>query len=861
MFCGSCGKEIDNHARFCPYCGAQTAAPQQAPVQPVRQTSPVQTAAPVQQNEAQPTAPASKTFGEVQQTTDVSAKKKGKFKFLGGRRKEKPAENSAKEKKRPKLPEPTPGVSLLTAFVLMECLPYLLRSLIMLLTGTVLPTTLSCLCGIVGFAAAGAILMLFSRLCAGRAPLASALLFTSLFAAYRTTLPFVLAQTHSGVTLRGVIFYGAAAVLTAAAAAALVAPLSALFVSDDKKHGGRLAAFICVLLGFAAPGLLQTGLFFVTIESTPSFMGTFSFKLLAAALEAGMFTLAANAMVKSLKSKPANEPKRFGSLIAGGVFAAASVIALFLGSGAQSVVTTASNDVLEPLVNGELLLSNGDMTLAAQSFRLAGEHAKAWTELAQGNSYSVPDEFINDPMLNYLSFVNGGSNALSKYLIDNFNADDIGIFGPLMLQYYDDIESLSETQEAHRREVIDLCIGSESFENVYPSMKAIEKNSGELMRLSATESVFSKELRLAELYSAGMKGDDSASSSVKGFLDLAEEYPDDIKLQLTAAIIGSENRWDSAGHYERTAEAILRFLRIWNDTYSADADEEEYLTVQNSAASMLMNVNEFGKAASLLEETNNKIPGNKNVMQKLSRCYSETGENDKSYDLARTMYKEFPDDVTVLWSLCVSALQKGRPEEAIEAAAALADVVKADDSGKEPDGDSLLFNCVTYLAYTNATCGFDNRVYDGEDTDKLLLPLFEKHPFLHDYVRAVYYEKQKSEPEKALPYVESALKENGDLPRLLYLKGIILYNTKDFEGSEEALLKADNLSPNDLSILYALANTYDAMKRYDEAYELCSRVIEMYPNGADHSEDVYGVQPHAAALKGSLEAYISKGGE
>ena len=109
MFCGSCGKEIDNHARFCPYCGAQTAAPQQAPVQPVRQTSPVQTAAPVQQNEAQPTAPASKTFGEVQQTTDVSAKKKGKFKFLGGRRKEKPAENSAKEKKRPKLPEPTPG--------------------------------------------------------------------------------------------------------------------------------------------------------------------------------------------------------------------------------------------------------------------------------------------------------------------------------------------------------------------------------------------------------------------------------------------------------------------------------------------------------------------------------------------------------------------------------------------------------------------------------------------------------------------------------------------------------------------------------------------------------------------------------
>ena len=34
MFCSSCGKEINNEAVVCPYCGAQTANAQQIPQQP-----------------------------------------------------------------------------------------------------------------------------------------------------------------------------------------------------------------------------------------------------------------------------------------------------------------------------------------------------------------------------------------------------------------------------------------------------------------------------------------------------------------------------------------------------------------------------------------------------------------------------------------------------------------------------------------------------------------------------------------------------------------------------------------------------------------------------------------------------------
>ena len=40
MFCGNCGKQIADDARFCMYCGWQVAAPQPAAQQPIQQVAP-----------------------------------------------------------------------------------------------------------------------------------------------------------------------------------------------------------------------------------------------------------------------------------------------------------------------------------------------------------------------------------------------------------------------------------------------------------------------------------------------------------------------------------------------------------------------------------------------------------------------------------------------------------------------------------------------------------------------------------------------------------------------------------------------------------------------------------------------------
>ena len=156
------------------------------------------------------------------------------------------------------------------------------------------------------------------------------------------------------------------------------------------------------------------------------------------------------------------------------------------------------------------------------------------------------------------------------------------------------------------------------------------------------------------------------------------------------------------------------------------------------------------------------------------------------------------------------------------------------------------------------TAGFTHNVY-SDDTEDPFVRQITENAFLNDYCAAVYYEKQKRDYDLALEHVNKALAVRKDSPRLWYLKGLILFNAEDFEASAQALLQADTLDPNDLSIMYALANTYDALGEYQKAYEYCERVVAKYPNGADHDEDVFGAAPHAALLKSRLESYVKEG--
>ena len=826
MFCPFCGKEIEDQSKFCTYCGKATQIPQPA--------------AP------EPPAPA-------ENAADTQHKPKKEKKQKPPKQSKQPSVSAAEPEGKRRL-NLSIGTVWMTAFILLELLPYLLRSVIMLATKTVLSVPVMCLSILLGYAAMFGALTLMTKLRRGKAAVPAALLFTSVFALRRISEPFILSLTESGKTLQTVIGYTAEGIVCIAAAFILAAALRPLSVNDEQKRGGTAAAVLFSLLSFAVIPALQAGYYFMPFEHIPSFLSTASSKLLFALAEAGCFTLAARAIAgsKQKESTPARAGK--GALIAGGACAAASAVLLTVGSMPQNVMKSMTNDVVYPFVQAELFLASGDMTYAVRFYNLAGEHAKAWSTLAQGSSYSMSPEYPTDTTLRYLAYLNSNGEDMKNYMRNDFDPDEIGFFGPLMLDCYKQRNTLDENEEAHRREVIDLCIGSDTFVNKYPTMKMIAKHSDELRDLSKADTVYGKYLRLAGIFEDIQKNDASVSSSINALLDLAEEYPQDIKIQVIASIIGSENKWDSAGHYERTGEAVLRFLRCVDNAPETFSDNDTVIGLRNTGADMLMNVNQFDKAADVLNATLEKDAGNSSAKQMLARCYMELGDHAKSRQLAKEVSDANPQDVTALWTLCVCALKKGDNAEAIGAAARLADAV----SGGRTEGDSLLFNCATELSMQDRTAGYTHNLYTNDPEDENV-KLIAENEFLNDYCAAIYYSKMKREYELALEHVDRALKGREQLSRLWYLKGVIHYSLKQFEESEKALLKADELDPNDLSIMYALVNTYDGMGEYKKAYEYCERVVAKYPNGADHDEDVFGAMPHASMILGRLRSLAEEG--
>ena len=151
------------------------------------------------------------------------------------------------------------------------------------------------------------------------------------------------------------------------------------------------------------------------------------------------------------------------------------------------------------------------------------------------------------------------------------------------------------------------------------------------------------------------------------------------------------------------------------------------------------------------------------------------------------------------------------------------------------------------------------RIFDGDNTEPELLRLFKENELLYNYCQAIYFEKQMRDSESALPYAKKALEMQEKSGRLWYLNGMIHYDMQSFEEAKNAYKKADEITPDDPSILFAMANTYDALEDYKTADSLCKQALAHFPNGVDHHEDHYGVSYHARTLYSALESKLEEG--
>lgn len=822
-FCMNCGARLRDNVKFCESCGEKVPVPGTTPTQShSRDVSyPPQQAAQITKKTNNEQPPASKK-------SSVTA-----------------------------------GAVICMSFLCTECLPYLMKSIIFIIKRVSLSAVAVSIIDIIGFVIAAVVLMLGGKRLTGRLMPAHALMVAFAFAADRA-VSSLIAQADANVQFSlSFIFIIVTIVVKILLAALLVKPLYALFSPVPGKAGGKIVASLSVLSALCIPYIASVAWSMSPFEDAVSVFSVLAFMSLTAFFQTALLTFSVHHTIKKHTPAPPTVKVPIFQGVFGIAFAALFVFALISENVLNTVANTAKNDVYELMTDAELEKYSGDMTAVLMLYNEAGEHVNAWKTIAEGESYTIPDEFAGDSVLEYLSCLKMDADELKHYLTTSLDEDRIDMWCPLMLQKYAEKAEktgLSDEEKEHVSELTYLCAAKECFVFTYPTLEEIQSEKREIIESLQIGEKYTELVNITELLARIQRGELKSADAINELLDAAEEYPENITIQMIAGYIGAQNKWDNASHYGRTAEALIRYRDLWLKENSDSAGNDDKINLDTSISSMLVGMKQYEQATGLLEEILKAEPENKTVMQQLAYCYNVSNDAEKSYDLNKKLYNIAPDDSNVIWSYCIGALKHGEKEEALKAASKFADIVQSDSGDNEDGIDQMLFNLVLYISLNDdgSWTDYQYRIYDGESTDSQLLAILEKNDFLNNYVQAVYYEKQNRDPEKALPYAQKLLSGHEKSGRVWYLNGMILYDLRRFDEALKHYKRADELEGDDPAILFALANTYDALEDYQTAYIYCERALSHFPNGVDHSDDHYGVSYHARDLLNRLKPYVKE---
>ena len=167
-----------------------------------------------------------------------------------------------------------------------------------------------------------------------------------------------------------------------------------------------------------------------------------------------------------------------------------------------------------------------------------------------------------------------------------------------------------------------------------------------------------------------------------------------------------------------------------------------------------------------------------------------------------------------------------------------------------PDADMYIYiQYLTVWDQTQWTPQMKYKVYP--DLDEEQLQILAENPMFDNYIKALFYTFSGRDFDQALIYTEELLKTMPDSAQILYLAGTIHFNKREFETAVEyytASLAIDDSAP---TLWFALANGYDALEDYQQAYNCTLKVSELLQYN-NHAVDIYGVQYHNNVLMNNL---------
>ena len=548
-----------------------------------------------------------------------------------------------------------------------------------------------------------------------------------------------------------------------------------------------------------------------------------------------------------------------GKAVGAGIPFVLGMALLFLVNGGislSSATDQAAAAVEECIERAYDSLGKGDLAGAGRQFALGEARARALECLVgemvdESALYNVYEEKMGDVFIGTLYLSCRGSVA---FLEQNVRSRLWGReWYPVLLRFYEELaederQGLSAKQESLREELLLKCIAYECYgENGGLFAQDLEE---EKLALQKKLTDYEEELALGGLFGLmeqyGAEGGYTEQMAYQA-LDAAEKHPYNLLLQYMACQIAGNYRTDNAGHYGRVIEAAERFDRIYDDGSRSD---EELANAKRFLGNVAARCYDYKTALSYLEETW-ELSGDTAAALSCARLYERSGEYVQCLELAEDVLREEPENTQALYLAALSALKTGDREKALDAAGRLGDLVADRNRALDAAEENNLYVCAQYLAMTDAGQWTDYtwQIYGSLTEEQAALA--QSHELLWHYMTAIYQCFSRNEYEAAEETVKKALALREDLAMGWYLRGTIAFNRESFEeakGYFEQSLECGGVSP---AIYFSLANVYDAMNDYENAWIYAKKVEEMLPY-QDHGNDVYGISIHNRNLLDGL---------
>lgn len=535
---------------------------------------------------------------------------------------------------------------------------------------------------------------------------------------------------------------------------------------------------------------------------------------------------------------------------------------------APSVGERVKTAVEGPIQEAYAAMEEGNMEAAIQALALAEARAGIFRSLVSEDTERTPADFYReypeDVIIGtlYLSGTGYLEDAEAKIRNNTLGSQ----WYPVLLMHYEDLVSgggiwrekveelnpeekaLTEEQEILRRELLTWCVGTEQFgrgDTVF-ARELEGKKFAVLKQLKEYEEEFETGRILELVARYGAEGG-YTEEMVYQALTLAEEAPENLLLQYAACKMGSSHQKDGADHYERTVEAADRFDRLYDD---GTRTEEQIIEEKRFLGDVALKCYSYDAALRYYEDSC-RLSGDSDVMLLCADILEKQEKYAECAEMAEEVLEEDPENTRALYLAAVASLKAGNVEDALEAAGRMGDLLANRSNRADPAAENCLYICAQYFAMQDSSGWTDYQWLVYPSLSEEQIQAVQSHGLLWDYMTAVYQCFMKKDYEAAEAAVENILEIREDLPMAWYLRGTIAFSGKEFERALEFFRKAEDCGGVAPALYFSMANTYDALEDYENAWLYSRRVEEMLPY-QDHGNDVYGISIHNKNLLSML---------